>query len=285
MVKAVTLLSMCVEALGTSEMANTVKDEIQQKAMTWLGWWEMDYKFTLRGFIFWNFIFLFVGMLAGALLKERVITWWNKLKELHDEMQRKRRDMRRALAELHARDYVRQTTQMLEMYRGHVSDDQFQPPQLEPLRVNRVQAAYDRLLIARSERRVRERNPPEHNQQGVDADGDVRMRTEEENNAIYDWSPTQGRMVNYRILENSSGASSGESYLQRTRDGSSYVRRYRPTSSEREGGTTDSDPEDRPARRSSPEPQEEPVNPVPNRFEDWGYLYTHSDPADREDPS
>ena len=110
----------------------------------------------------------------------------------------------------------------------------------------------------------------------VDEDGDVHMRTEEEEqNTIYDWSPTQARMVNYRILENSSDASSGESYFQRTRDGSSYVRRYRPTSSEREGGMTDSDPEDRPARRSSsPEPQEEPVDPVPNRFEDWGYLYT-----------
>ncbi|CAK9041811.1 unnamed protein product, partial [Durusdinium trenchii] len=207
-------------------MTNTVENEIQQEAMTWLGWWEMDYKFTLRGFIFWNFIFLLGGVLAGALLKERMITWWNKLKELHDEMQRKRRDMhRRALAELHARDYVRQTTQMLEMYRGHVSDDQVQPPQLEPLRVNRVQAAYDRFLIARSERRVRERHGPEHGQQQVDEDGDVHMRTEEEEqNTIYDWSPTQARMVNYRILENSSDASSGESYFQRTRDGSSYVR-------------------------------------------------------------
>ena len=255
-------------------MTNTVENEIQQEAMTWLGWWEMDYKSTLRVF-FLNFTFLFTGILAGTLLKERMITWWNKLKELEDEMQRKRRDMhQRALAELHARDYVRQTTQMLEMYKGHVSDDQVQPPQLEPLRVNRVQAAYDRFLIARSETRVRERNPPEHDQQGVDGDGDVHMSTEEENITIYDWSPTQGRMVNYRILENSSDASSGESYFQRTRDGSSYARRYRPTSSEREGGMTNSDPEDRPARRSSPEPQEEPVDPVPNRFEDWGYLYT-----------
>ena len=228
----------------------------------------------LRGFIFWNFIFLLAGILAGALLKERMITWWNKLKELHDEMQRKRRDMqRRALAELHARDYVRQTTQILEMYRGHVSADQVQPPQLEPLR---VQAAYDRFLMARSERRVRERNVQEQDQQGVDEDGDVHMRTEEENNTMYDWSPTQGRMVHYRILENSSDASSGENYFQRTRDGNSYVRRYRPTSSEREDGMTDSDPEERlqPARRSSPELQEEPVDPTPNRFEDWGYLYT-----------
>ena len=50
MVKAVTLLSMCVETLGTSEMTNTVENEIQQEAMTWLGWWEMDYKSTLRVF-------------------------------------------------------------------------------------------------------------------------------------------------------------------------------------------------------------------------------------------
>ena len=43
----VTLLSMCVETLGTSEMTNTVENEIQQEAMTWFGWWEVDYKFTL----------------------------------------------------------------------------------------------------------------------------------------------------------------------------------------------------------------------------------------------
>ena len=74
-VKAVTLLSMCVETLGTREMTNTMENEIQQEAMTWLGWWEMDYKFTLRGFIFWNFIFLFGGD-----------TCWSTFERAHDRM-------------------------------------------------------------------------------------------------------------------------------------------------------------------------------------------------------
>ena len=45
-----------------------------------------------------------------------------------------------------------------ELKCGHVSNDQVSSPQLEPLRMNRIRAAHENHLTARSERRVRERN-------------------------------------------------------------------------------------------------------------------------------
>ena len=51
-------------------------------------------------------------------------------------------------------------------------------------------------------------------------------------------------MATYRILEHASDAESGDSYFQRNRGGVRDVRRYRPTTSEREECMTDSDSED-----------------------------------------
>ena len=55
-------------------MTNTVENEIQQEAMTWLGWWEMDYKSTLRVFFF---------ELHLSLYRD---TCWNTFERAHDHV-------------------------------------------------------------------------------------------------------------------------------------------------------------------------------------------------------
>lgn len=53
-------------------------------------------------------------------------------------------------------------------------------------------------------------------------------------NMVMDWNPELGRMQNYRLLEDSDDAYSGEEYFLRTPGGHTR-RRYRRTNSEREG--------------------------------------------------
>ena len=50
---------------------------------------------------------------------------------------------------------------------------------------------------------------------------------------VMDWNPDVGRMQNYRLLDDSDDAYSGEEYFLRT-PGGSQRRRYRRTNSERE---------------------------------------------------
>ena len=71
---------------------------------------------------------------------------------------------------------------------------------------------------------------------GDNLDGEDDLSSEEPEgaeNMVYDWNPELGRMQNYRLLNDSDDAYSGEEYFLAT-PGGSYRRRYRRTNSERE---------------------------------------------------